>query len=83
MTYLAEFSAHYASPGIVGNCIYHVKKFRNGETILISQIDGRWLEGFQDYLLRDAEVCQNSVNNYEKTLRAALRKAVAEPHYNA
>jgi hypothetical protein len=80
VTYLTEFLKHYARPGIMGNCIYHVKKFRNGETVLISQIDSRWVEGFQEYLLREAGVCQNSASNYERTLRTALPYYNARPH---
>jgi integrase len=78
IVYLEEYTRNYASPGIARSCIYHIKKYRSGETILISQVTAKWFEGFQNYLLYDAGLSLMSAYDYSKIIRAALNKAVVE-----
>jgi site-specific recombinase XerD len=77
VTYLEEYAQTYTNPGIVRSCIYHIKKFRNGSIIAISQVTTTWVEEFQNtYLLKEAGISIASAYNYSKILRAALKKAV-------
>jgi integrase len=59
----------------MSSLIYHVKNFNNGGEILISQISSKWVEDFQNYLLKN--MSQTSAAHYSKLLRSALGKAVS------
>jgi integrase len=76
--YLEEYTKHYASPGIVRSCIYQIKKYRNGEALLVSQVSVKWFEDFQNHLLHDTALAIASVCAYTKVLRAVLKKAVVD-----
>lgn len=76
ITYLEEYAKTYKSPSIVRSCIYHIKKFHNGDTIQLSQITPNWFKEFQNtYLVKEAGISLTSAYNYSKILRTVLNKA--------
>jgi integrase len=87
ITYLENYAKDYTSPGVVRSCMRHLKEFKNGETVLISQITPAWIDDFQKWLLNGAfsnakkenkdRLSRTSAANYSKVLRAVLAKAVA------
>jgi site-specific recombinase XerD len=54
----------------------HLKEFPGGSTIQIGQINKKWIENFQDYLL--TFLSGNSAHMYSGAVRQALRKAVRD-----
>jgi len=87
ITYMENYAKDYTSPGVVRSCMRHVKEFKNGETVLISQITPAWIDDFQKWLLNGAlsnakkenkdRLSRTSAANYSKVLRAVLSKAAA------
>lgn len=79
-------SKRYDSKGNYDNwdsSIKHLKKFAKSDVTFI-QIDKRWLEGFKEYLRREAKtpalrpLSQNTQSSYFNKVRAALREANKE-----
>jgi integrase len=58
--------------------LYCLKKFKGGDTVLISQINSKWVTDFQRHLENDSGLALMSAAHYSKILRATLKKAVAD-----
>jgi site-specific recombinase XerD len=54
----------------------HLREFPSGSTIQIGQVNKKWIEDFQDYLL--TFLSGNSAHMYSGAVRQALRKAVRD-----
>jgi integrase len=74
-TYMEEYSKNYKKPSIVIACIKHIRDF-NGGNILLAQITPKWVDDFQNFMLKKEGVSQSSAGYYSRILRSALRKAV-------
>jgi site-specific recombinase XerD len=55
----------------------HLKAFPSGNTIQIAQVNKKWIENFQDYLLAN-NLSGNTAHMYSGAVRQALRKAVRD-----
>ena len=55
--------------------LIHIEKYA-GTSFDISQIDGKWLEGFKEYLLKN--VSQNSAVTYFTVIKTVLKQAVSD-----
>ena len=60
----------------IHNVLKHLKAFPSGGTIQIGQVNKKWLESFQDYLL--GYLSHNTAHSYSRSVRQALRKAVRD-----
>ena len=76
----------YTSHGNYGNwksALLHLKKYSPND-IKFSEIDHKWLDGFKEYLINDAEkkneekLSANSQSSYFNKVRAALKQAVKD-----
>jgi integrase len=59
----------------VKSCVKHIEGFGGG-SIYLSQITPKWIDGFQNYLLKKGTLSQSSAGYYAKILRLMLNKAV-------
>ena len=58
------------------DCIRYLKKYNNGDTIQVSQITPKWIDDFQQFLLKEVKVSSAAV--YMAPLRWVLKKAVRD-----
>ena len=56
----------------------HLEKYPGGRDIQLGQIGSKWFKNFQDYLLKDCELSEQSASSYAYAVRMALRQAVRE-----
>jgi integrase len=70
-----EYSKSYKNPSVVKSCVKHIEGFGGG-SIYLSQITPKWIDGFQNYLLKKETLSQSSAGYYSKILRLMLNKAV-------
>jgi len=75
--YLEEHAKTYKSPAIINSCMKHIKDFDNGNIQLI-QLTSKWIEDYQNYLLKQETLSRYTAGFYVRTLRCALNKAVAK-----
>jgi hypothetical protein len=59
----------------VKSCIKHIEGF-GGDSIHLSQITPKWIDGFQNYLLKKGTLSQSGAGYYAKMLRLMLNKTV-------
>jgi integrase len=78
LTYLEEHVKDYSNPCTMKSFIYNVKKYLNGELVLITQITPKWVSDFEEYLLKKSGLSAGGAAHYSKILRATLKKAVKE-----
>jgi site-specific recombinase XerD len=62
--------------GRVRCVLIHIKEYPGGRSIQIGQVDKKWIEGFQDFLL--GRIARNTARSYSIAVRQALRKAVKD-----
>jgi integrase len=81
VTYLEECAKARINNDYITGCIRYLKKYSNGSTIQLSQINPQWIDGFQQYLLNatksnNEKLSPTTAYDYSKAIRMALRKAV-------
>jgi integrase len=67
----------------VNKVLPYLKKYPGGESIQIGQVTTKWFTDFQNWLLKDTELSENSAASYAAGIRIALKKAAREriiPH---
>jgi integrase len=62
----------------IQSALKHLKEFPGGATVRVSRITEKWLENFQDYLLRDRKLSAASAATYAGIIRVALKQAVKD-----
>ncbi len=67
------------------SAVYHITYFCGSTTVLLKDIDSKWLEKYKSYLLNDAicqriprRVAQNSAQHYFSKLKSCLDQAVID-----
>jgi len=75
-SFIEKLAATGKHSGRVRCVLIHIKKYPGGSSIQIGQVDKKWIEGFQDYLLE--RVAHNTARSYAIAVRQALRKAVKD-----
>jgi site-specific recombinase XerD len=60
----------------IGSVLQYLEKYPGGKTIQISRINKKWLENFQDYLLK--HLSRNTARNYILGICQILNKAVQD-----
>jgi integrase len=73
--YMEQYSKNYKNPNTVNCCIKYIKKFHGGGIQLI-QITPKWIDDFQNFLLKQDNLSQGSAAFYSGILRSALNRAV-------
>jgi site-specific recombinase XerD len=76
--YISKIAEKRAPRDRMRRVIKYLKVYRNGATILISQVNEQWVKEFQDYLVRDTDLSEASAWQYSSALRFALNQAVRE-----
>ena len=56
----------------------HLEKYPGGKIIQLSQVSPKWFKNFQDYLLKECELSEQSASSYSYAVRMALRYAVRD-----
>jgi integrase len=73
--YMQEYSKNYKNPNPVNCCITYIKEFHGGNIQLI-QVTPKWIDDFQNFLLKKDNLSQGSAAFYSKIVRSALKRAV-------
>lgn len=82
--YAREVAKNSTRKNAIPKMLVYLEKFRDGGNIKISQVDSRYVESFQDFLLKDArtskglQLSQTTASKYSSELRHILNKAVSE-----
>ena len=74
--YLEKYSKNYKNPNVVNCCIKYIKKFHSGSIQLI-QVTPKWVDDFQNFLLKKDNLSRGSASFYSRILRSALKRAVS------
>jgi site-specific recombinase XerD len=75
ISYMEKYSRNYKKPNAVNCCIKYIKEF-HGTSIQLIQVTPKWVDDFQNFLLKKDNLSQSSAAFYAKILRAALKRAV-------
>jgi integrase len=75
VAFLEDYSKNYKKPSIVMTCVNHIKEFHGGG-IILAHITSKWVEDFQNYMLKKEGISQSTAGYYSRILRSALSKAV-------
>lgn len=62
----------------VNKVLPYLKKYPGGESIQLGQITAKWISDFQNWLLKDTGLSENSCSSYAAGVRIALKKAARE-----
>jgi integrase len=73
--YMEKYSKNYRNPNVVNCCIKYIKEFHSGSIQLV-QITPKWIDEFQNFLLKKNNLSQGSAAFYARILRSALKRAV-------
>jgi integrase len=73
--YMEKYSKNYKNPNVVNCCIKYIKEFHSGSIQLI-QVTPKWIDDFQNFLLKKDNLSQGSAAFYARILRSALKRAV-------
>ncbi|MDR1215767.1 MAG: site-specific integrase [Treponema sp.] len=76
IAYLEKYSENYKNPSMVKRCIHYVKEFHSGSIQLI-QVTPKWINDFQNFLLKKDTLSRSSVSFYAGIVRSALKQAVS------
>lgn len=77
-SYLKELGATRDSKDKINKCLHYLEGYPGGPVVQIAQITERWVEGFQNYLLKETGLSQTTAYNYAAAIRFALNRAVRE-----
>jgi len=72
--YLSELKGNVSKNSV----LKVLERYPGGSSIQIGQINEKWLNDFQEYLLNDCNLSGSTPHIYEKTIRIALKKAERE-----
>ena len=75
--YMSGIAERKGENDFTRKALKHLEKFPGGN-IAIGGVTEKWLEEFQDYLLRDAKLSKKTVSHYFNAVRFALRKAARD-----
>jgi integrase len=73
---MEKYSKNYKNPTAVNCCIKYIKEFNSGSIQLI-QVTPKWIDDFQNFLLKKDNLSQGSASFYARILRSALKRAVS------
>ena len=76
--YMEEYAAAYKKPSPVVSCINYIKEFHIGGAVQLAQITPKWIDDFQNFLLRQEPLSAGSAAFYSRILRSALNRAVSK-----
>jgi hypothetical protein len=74
VTYLEKLAKAKLHSDYITGCIRYLKKYTNGNTIQLSQITPQWIDGFQQYLLKET-LSPTTAYDYSKAIHAATYSA--------
>jgi integrase len=82
VTFIEEYSTHYANKKLIGSLLFHIRRYSNGASIQLVQVTPKWVEDFQTHLVQTPKadgkpLSKTSVSNYMRVLSAVLRRAVS------
>jgi integrase len=62
----------------VNKVLQYLEKYHGGKSVQLGQISAKWFADFQNWLLRDTGLSENSAASYAAGVRIALKKAARE-----
>ncbi|AEF80237.1 site-specific integrase [Leadbettera azotonutricia] len=62
----------------VCKCLPYLKKYPGGDLIQLGQVNSKWFNNFQDWMLKESGLGEQSANSYVLGVRMALGQAVRE-----
>jgi integrase len=71
---MEKYSKNYKNPSVVNCCIKYIKEFHGGGVQLI-QVTPKWMDDFQNFLLKKNNLSRGSASFYARILRSALKRA--------
>jgi integrase len=74
--YMEKYSKNYKNQSVVNCCIKYIKEFHSGSIQLI-QVTPKWIDDFQNFLLKKDNLSRGSASFYARILRSALKRAVS------
>ncbi|MDR0635821.1 MAG: site-specific integrase [Treponema sp.] len=74
--YMEKYSKNYKNPNAVNCCIKYIKEFHSSSIQLI-QVTPKWVDDFQNFLLKKDNLSRGSAAFYARILRSALKRAVS------
>jgi len=75
--YMEEYGKSYKKPTVINCCVRYIKLFHGSGNIQLLQITPKWVDDFQNFLLRQNTISRNTAAFYARVLRTALNRAVA------
>jgi len=75
--YMEDYSKTYKKPTVINCCIKYIKMFHGNGIIQLMQITPKWVDDFQNFLLRQETISRNTASFYARLLRTALNRAVS------
>jgi hypothetical protein len=75
--YMEEYSKVYKNPNTVDCCIKYIKEFHSSSIQRI-QVTPKWVDDFQNFLLKKDNLSRSSASLYARILRSALKRAVSK-----
>jgi len=76
--YMEDYSKTYKKPTVINCCIKYIKEFHGNGIIQLMQITPKWVDDFQNFLLRQKTISRNTASFYARLLRTALNRAVSK-----
>jgi hypothetical protein len=74
---MEDYAKTYKNPSPINCCIKHIKEFQGSGSIQLTQITPKWIDDFQNFLLKQESLSHFSASFYAKILRSVLNRAVS------
>ncbi len=76
--YAQEVEKTKGSKSILKKALKYLEAFKGGKEIQLAQVNERWIENFQNYLLKDTGLKKITASKYAMEIRLVLNKAVRD-----
>lgn len=77
-SFMQELGSKRDSKDKINKCLHYLEQYPGGAAVHIAQINERWVEGFQNYLLKETGLSQTTAYNYAAAIRFSLKRAVRD-----
>jgi len=76
-SYLSDIGKGRKKNDHINRVLKYLEQFNNGN-ITLGQVTEKWLEDFQEYLLKESGLSKGTAGRYEAAVRYAMKKAVRD-----
>jgi len=77
-SYIAELVNAKGRKTSLFKVLRYLEHYPDGQTIQIKSINASWIESFQNYLLKESGLSNNSISQYITAIKSTLNKAVID-----